>query len=166
MEGGLSVHEGSISGSQNREHSATSRWATDQDLELENLEVVMVTATDQDLEAFPTTTSFYILILLITNNQSYCGVLMMPERLRVDFNDGHFFETMGWSFFFPRHHCHRWFFNGFTSPGPSPLNVFLQINHWYRWFSDGFPKFRCDGQRWFRPWKRPKNAHNRECINI
>ena len=64
--------------------------------------------------------------------------------------------------FFPRHHCHRWFFNGFTIPGPSPLNVFLQINHWNQWFFDGFPKFRCDGQRWFWPWKRPKNARNRD----
>ena len=38
-------------------------------------------------------------------------------------------------FFFPRHHCHRWFFNGFTSPGPSPLNVFYRSTI----DIDGFP---------------------------
>ena len=38
--------------------------------------------------------------------------------------------------------------NGFTIPGPSPLNDFLHINHWNQWFFNGFPKFRCDGQRW------------------
>ena len=64
--------------------------------------------------------------------------------------------------FFSRNHSHQWFFNGFTIPGPSPLNVFLQINHWNRWFFDGFLKIRCDGQRWFWPWKRPKNVHNRD----
>ena len=59
------------------------------------------------------------------------GNFLLAEEAEtlLDFNDGHFFETMGWSFFFPRHHCHQWFFNGFTSPGPSPLNVFLLINH-------------------------------------
>ena len=31
---------------------------------------------------------------------------------------------------------------------------FLQINHWNQWFFDGFPTFRCDGQRWFWPWKK------------
>ena len=41
------------------------------------------------------------------------------------------------------------FFNGFATPLPSPLNVFLVIDHCYRWFFNGFPKFWYDGQQWF-----------------
>ena len=37
------------------------------------------------------------------------------------------------------------FFNGFTIPCPSPLNVYLQINHWNRWFFDGFSQIQV---RW------------------
>ena len=47
--------------------------------------------------------------------------------------------------FFSRRHCHRWFFNGFTIPGPSPLNVFFKINHWNRWFFNGFSQIQV---RW------------------
>ena len=55
----------------------------------------------------------------------------------------------GFSMVLPYLDHHHWMF-------------FFQINHWYQWFFDGFPKFRCDGQRWFWPWKRPKNARNRD----
>ena len=45
---------------------------------------------------------------------------------RLDHNDGQFFRAMEWLMFFLGHHCHQWFFNGFTIPGPSPLNVFYR----------------------------------------
>ena len=50
-----------------------------------------------------------------------------------------FLERWDGNVFFPRHHCHRWFFNGFTIPGPSPLNVFFSdqplTSMVFRWFS-------------------------------
>ena len=49
----------------------------------------------------------------------------------------------GFSMVLPSLDHHHWMF-------------FLQINHWHRWFFDGFLKFRCDGQRWFWPWKNLK----------
>ena len=42
-------------------------------------------------------------------------------------------------FFFPRHHCHRWFFNGFIIPGTSPLNVFYRSTIEIDGFSMVFP---------------------------
>ena len=84
------------------------------------------------------------------------------RRWGLDFDDGHFLWRWDGNVFFPRHHCHRWVFNGLTIPGPSTLNVFLQINNWNWWFFYGFPKFRCNSQRWFWPWQRPENAHNHD----
>ena len=37
-----------------------------------------------------------------------------------------FLERWDGNVFFQRNHCHRWFFNGFTIPAPSPLNVFYR----------------------------------------
>ena len=51
-------------------------------------------------------------------------------------------------------------FQWFYHPWTITIECFLQINHWNQWFFDGFPKFRCDGQQWFWPWKRSKTAHN------
>ena len=50
----------------------------------------------------------------------------------------------------------QWFF----LPGPSPLNVFLEMDHWYQWFSNGFLEFWCNGQRWFWPRKNLKLREN------
>ena len=94
-----------------------------------------------------------------------CPLLAILDHVwwtQLDLDDGHFFSMMGWWCYFLRHHCHRWVFNGLTIPGPSTLNVFLQINNWNWWFFYGFPKFRCNSQRWFWPWQRPENAHNHD----
>ena len=78
----------------------------------------------------------YIYIYICLKYESKTG---SDQYIYIDFNDGNFFYSDGMvMFFFPRHHCHRWFFNGFTTPSPSPLNVYLKINHWDRWFFDGF----------------------------
>ena len=50
----------------------------------------------------------------------------------------------------------QWFF----LPGPSPLNVLLEMDHWYQWFSNGFLEFWCNGQRWFWPRKNLKLREN------
>ena len=56
--------------------------------------------------------------------------VLVKEKTSIRLQRWSFFHNDGMvMFFFPRHHCHRWFFNGFIIPGPSPLNVFLQINH-------------------------------------
>ena len=90
------------------------------------------------------------------------GGSVRRHMVMVMFDDGHFLWRWDGNVFFPRHHCHRWVFNGLTIPGPSTLNVFLQINNWNWWFFYGFPKFRCNSQRWFWPWQRPENAHNHD----
>ena len=62
-------------------------------------------------------------------------------------------------FFFTEHHCLRWFFNGFATTGPSPMNVFFPIlTIDIDGFSMVFPKFRYDGRRWFWPIKETKKA--------
>ena len=62
--------------------------------------------------------------------------------------------------FFWGYHCYQWFFNGFATTEPSPLNVFSLIDHCYRWFFNGFPKFWYDGQQWFWSWKDKKKQLN------
>ena len=50
--------------------------------------------------------------------------------------------------FFPGHHWDQWFFNGFASVEPSPLNVFWPAGHWLQWFFNWFWILGGNGQRW------------------
>ena len=62
--------------------------------------------------------------------------------------------------FFSRHHCHWWFLNGFTIPGPSPLNFFVTDQPLklmvFQWFS----QIQVRWSAMVLTLKRPKNAHN------
>ena len=87
------------------------------------------------------------------------------DHNKLDFNDGHFFSNNAMVMFFSQGTI---VIDGFSMVLPP-----LDHHHWmfiYRstieidGFSMVFPKFWCDGQRWFWPWKRPKNARNRDVL--
>ena len=93
--------------------------------------------------------------------QSKCWQILLTKKFRLQrwsffYNDGMvmFFSqgtivTDGFSMVLPPLDHHHWMFIYRST---------IEIDG----FSMVFPKFRCDGQRWFWPWKRPKNAHNRD----
>ena len=49
-----------------------------------------------------------------------------------------FRERWDGNVFLCKNHWHQWFFDGFASPQPSPLNAFLLNLHWVRWFFQWF----------------------------
>ena len=71
-----------------------------------------------------------------------------------------FFKRCDGNVFSSGHHCQRWFFNGFATPWPSPLNVFLQIDHWHRWFFNGFSQIQVRWLTMVLVMKKPKKRVN------
>ena len=74
-----------------------------------------------------------------------------------------FFQRCDGNVFSSGHHCQRWFFNGFATPWPSPLNVFLQIDHWHRWFFNGFTQIQV---RWLAMVLVMKGPEKKRKCNI
>ena len=69
--------------------------------------------------------------------------------------------------FFWGYHCYQWFFNGFATTEPSPLNVFFidqpLASMVFQWFS---PKSGTMVNNGFGPFKRHKKACNCHILNF